>query len=192
MTRLAWLLVAVGVLIVCALLVAAFLLGRRARNRSSPSTKATSPSGGWREILGKLPVTARSLPVVVVVGERGSGKSRLIQRAFGARTGFAGHAVTARDDFRISAYAPGPLLIQVTSAFPGAILAEASMSFLGLGAPPGTPSWGALVDQGTQYLLVAPHVALFPGLALAVTVLGFNFLGDAVRDALDPKRQGFR
>jgi len=84
--------------------------------------------------------------------------------------------------------AAGPLLIQVTSAFPGAILAEASMSFLGLGAPPGTPSWGALVDQGTQYLLVAPHVALFPGLALALTVLGFNFLGDAVRDALDPKR----
>jgi peptide/nickel transport system permease protein len=84
--------------------------------------------------------------------------------------------------------AAGPLLIQATSAFPGAILAEASLSFLGLGAPPGTPSWGALVDQGTQYLLVAPHVALFPGLALAITVLGFNFLGDAVRDALDPKR----
>jgi peptide/nickel transport system permease protein len=84
--------------------------------------------------------------------------------------------------------AAGPLLIQATFAFPGAILAEASLSFLGLGAPPGTPSWGALVDQGTQYLLVAPHVALFPGLALALTVLGFNFLGDAVRDALDPKR----
>jgi peptide/nickel transport system permease protein len=86
--------------------------------------------------------------------------------------------------------AAGPLLIQVTFALPGAILAEASLSFLGLGAPPGTPSWGALVDQGTQYLLVAPHVALFPGLALAVTVLGFNFLGDAVRDALDPRRAG--
>jgi peptide/nickel transport system permease protein len=84
--------------------------------------------------------------------------------------------------------AAGPLLIQATAAFPGAILAEASLSFLGLGAPPGTPSWGALVDQGTQYLLVAPHVALFPGFALALTVLGFNFLGDAVRDALDPKR----
>lgn len=84
--------------------------------------------------------------------------------------------------------ASGPLLVQATFALPGAILAEASLSFLGLGAPPGTPSWGALVDQGTQYLLVAPHVALFPGLALAVTVLGFNFLGDAVRDALDPKR----
>ena len=86
--------------------------------------------------------------------------------------------------------AAGPLLIQMSSAFPGAILAEASMSFLGLGAPPGTPSWGALVDQGTQYLLVAPHVALFPGLALALTVLGFNFLGDSVRDALDPRRRG--
>jgi peptide/nickel transport system permease protein len=83
--------------------------------------------------------------------------------------------------------AAGPLVVQATSALPGAILAEASLSFLGLGAPPGTPSWGALVDQGTQYLLVAPHVALFPGLTLALTVLGFHLLGDAVRDTLDPK-----
>lgn len=86
--------------------------------------------------------------------------------------------------------AAGPLVIQATSALPGAILAEASLSFLGLGAPPGTPSWGALVDQGTQYLLVAPHVAFFPGLALALTVLGFHLLGDAVRDTLDPKHRG--
>lgn len=86
--------------------------------------------------------------------------------------------------------AAGPILIQATFAIPGAILAEASLSFLGLGAPPGTPSWGALVDQGAQYLLVAPHVALFPGIAIAITVLGFNFLGDAVRDELDPKRVG--
>ena len=86
--------------------------------------------------------------------------------------------------------AAGPLIVQATFGIPGAILAEASLSFLGLGVPPGTPSWGALVDQGTQYLLVAPHIALFPGLALAITVLGFNFLGDAARDALDPKRAG--
>jgi peptide/nickel transport system permease protein len=83
--------------------------------------------------------------------------------------------------------AAGPIVVQATFAVPGAILAEASLSFLGLGAPPGTPSWGALVDQGTQYLLVAPHVALFPGLAIALTVLGFNFLGDALRDAVDPR-----
>lgn len=86
--------------------------------------------------------------------------------------------------------AAGPLLVQATFALPGAIVAEASLSFLGLGVPPGTPSWGALVDQGTQYLLVAPHVALFPGIALAVTVLGFNLLGDALRDAMDPRHEG--
>ena len=86
--------------------------------------------------------------------------------------------------------AAGPLLVQATFALPGAIVAEASLSFLGLGVPPGTPSWGALVDQGTQYLLVAPHVALFPGIALALTVLGFNLLGDAMRDALDPRHEG--
>ncbi|MFB1479376.1 ABC transporter permease [Corallococcus sp. RDP092CA] len=86
--------------------------------------------------------------------------------------------------------AAGPLLVQATFALPGAIVAEASLSFLGLGVPPGTPSWGALVDQGTQYLLVAPHVALFPGIALALTVLGFNLLGDALRDAMDPRHEG--
>jgi peptide/nickel transport system permease protein len=85
--------------------------------------------------------------------------------------------------------AAGPLLIQATSALPGTLLAESSLSFLGLGAPPGTASWGALVDQGTQYLLVAPHVALFPGLALALAVLGFHLLGDAVRDTLDPRHE---
>jgi peptide/nickel transport system permease protein len=82
--------------------------------------------------------------------------------------------------------AAGPLLVQATFGIPAAILAEASLSFLGLGAPPGTPSWGALIDQGAQYLLVAPHVALFPGLCLAATVLGLNLLGDALRDALAP------
>lgn len=83
--------------------------------------------------------------------------------------------------------AAGPLVVQATFAVPGAILAEASLSFLGLGAPLGTPSWGALIDQGAHYLLIAPHVALFPGLCLLFTVLGLNLLGDALRDALDPR-----
>lgn len=103
-----------------------------------------------------------------------------------ARVLGAGHA---RILFRhLLPNAAGPLLVQATFAVPGIILAEASLSFLGLGVPPGTPSWGALVDQGTQYLLVAPHIALFPGIALAIVVLGFNFLGDALRDAMDPRR----
>lgn len=83
----------------------------------------------------------------------------------------------------------GPLVVQATFGVPGVVLAEASLSFLGLGAPPGTPSWGALVDQGTQYLVVAPHVALVPGLCIAATVLGFNLLGDGLRDRLDPRRR---
>jgi len=81
----------------------------------------------------------------------------------------------------------GPILVQATFGLPGAILAEAALSFLGLGVRPGTPSWGALVDQGSAHLLDAPHVALIPGAAIAVTVLGFNFLGEAVRERLDPK-----
>lgn len=84
----------------------------------------------------------------------------------------------------------GPVLVQATFGIPGAMLAEASLSFLGLGVPPGTPSWGSLVDQGTQYLLVAPHVALVPGLAIAVSVLGFNLLGDGLRDRFDPRAGG--
>lgn len=86
----------------------------------------------------------------------------------------------------------GPLLVQATFGLPGAILTEASLSFLGLGVPPGTPSWGALADEGCTYLLKAPHLAIFPGLAIAITVLGFNFLGDALRDRFDPKGAGGR
>ena len=67
------------------------------------------------------------------------------------------------------------------------IVAEASLSFLGLGVVPPTPSWGSMIDDGRLYLEQAPHVAAFPGLAILVTVLGLNFLGDGLRDALDVK-----
>ncbi|MBI4277061.1 MAG: ABC transporter permease [Armatimonadetes bacterium] len=68
-----------------------------------------------------------------------------------------------------------------------AILLEAALSFLGLGVKPPTPSWGLMVATGRDFLEIAPHVATFPGLAIAVTVLGFNLLADGLRDALDPK-----
>jgi peptide/nickel transport system permease protein len=79
----------------------------------------------------------------------------------------------------------GPLAVQATFGFAGAIVAEASLSFLGLGTQPPTPSWGAMLNEGRSFLLVAPHVALFPGLAVFATVLGINFLGDGLRDWLD-------
>ncbi|MBM3470530.1 MAG: ABC transporter permease [Armatimonadetes bacterium] len=68
-----------------------------------------------------------------------------------------------------------------------AILLEAALSFLGLGIQPPTPSWGLMVSTGRDYLVIAPHIATFPGLAIAFAVLGFNLLGDGLRDALDPK-----
>jgi peptide/nickel transport system permease protein len=78
------------------------------------------------------------------------------------------------------------LIVQATLGMGGAILAEASLSFLGLGVQPPTPSWGTMLNFGRAHLLDAPHLTIFPGLAIAVLVLGFNFLGDGLRDALDP------
>jgi peptide/nickel transport system permease protein len=79
--------------------------------------------------------------------------------------------------------------VQATLGMGGAILAEASLSFLGLGVQPPTPSWGTMLNYGRIHLLDAPHLTIFPGLAIAVLVLGFNFLGDGLRDLLDPKMQ---
>ena len=76
--------------------------------------------------------------------------------------------------------------VQATLGMGGAILAEAALSFLGLGVQPPTPSWGTMLNYGRGHLLDAPHLTIFPGLAIAIVVLGFNFLGDGLRDALDP------
>ena len=76
--------------------------------------------------------------------------------------------------------------VQATLGMGGAILAEASLSFLGLGVQPPTPSWGTMLNYGRGHLLDAPHLTVFPGVAIAILVLGFNFLGDGLRDAFDP------
>jgi peptide/nickel transport system permease protein len=79
------------------------------------------------------------------------------------------------------------VIVQAMLGMAGAILAEASLSFLGLGVQPPTPSWGTMLDAGRSHLFDAPHLTLFPGLAIATLVLGFNFLGDGLRDRIDPK-----
>lgn len=76
--------------------------------------------------------------------------------------------------------------VQATLGMGGAILNEASLSFLGLGVQPPTPSWGTMLNYGRGHLLDAPHLTIFPGVAIAILVLGFNFLGDGLRDAFDP------
>jgi peptide/nickel transport system permease protein len=68
-----------------------------------------------------------------------------------------------------------------------AVVAESTLSFLGMGVPPPAPSWGWTLAFGTRYLRDAPHIATFSGLAIMATVLGFNLLGDGVRDLLDPR-----
>jgi ABC-type dipeptide/oligopeptide/nickel transport system permease subunit len=85
-----------------------------------------------------------------------------------------------------------PLIVSFTMGVATTILAEASLSFLGLGAQPPTPSWGAMVSAGKDHLRAAPWMSLFPGLFLAGAVLSLNLLGDAVRDALDPRTVGTR
>jgi peptide/nickel transport system permease protein len=81
------------------------------------------------------------------------------------------------------------LVVQTSIALSWAILTEASLSFLGLSAQPPTPSWGAMLNEGRQNLELAPHLAVFPGLAIMLAVLGFNLLGDGLRDALDPRKR---
>ena len=80
-----------------------------------------------------------------------------------------------------------PLLIQATFGISAAIMAEGGLSFLGLGAQPPTPSWGSMLSEGRQFLLVAPHLTVFPGLAMMMTVLATNLVGDGIRDLLEKR-----
>ncbi len=82
-----------------------------------------------------------------------------------------------------------PLIVQASLGMAGAVLSEASLSFLGLGIPPPAPSWGTMIEEARQYFSITPHVLAFPGIAIALTVLAFNFIGDGLREYLDPKQR---
>jgi len=83
----------------------------------------------------------------------------------------------------------GPIIVQATFGIPQAILFEAFLSFLGLGVPPPTPSWGSMAADGRNALEFAPYVVLAPSIALSLTLMAFNFVGDGLRDALDPRQK---
>jgi peptide/nickel transport system permease protein len=80
-----------------------------------------------------------------------------------------------------------PMMVQATIAFSYAILVESALSFLGLGAQPPDPSWGSMINAGRGMMGVAPWLGIVPGAAIFVSVLGFNLLGDGLRDLLDPR-----
>ena len=81
----------------------------------------------------------------------------------------------------------GPIIVYSTLSLGDAILGAAVLSFLGLGAQPPIPEWGAMLNEAQKYITLAPHLSIFPGLAIFLTVLGFNLFGDGLRDILDPK-----
>jgi peptide/nickel transport system permease protein len=82
----------------------------------------------------------------------------------------------------------GPVIVAATIAVAAAIITESTLSFLGLGFPPDIPTWGRILNDSRDYLDIAMHWALFPGIAIFITVLTINFIGDGLRDALDPRR----
>jgi len=83
----------------------------------------------------------------------------------------------------------GPIIVQATFGVPAAILFEAFLSFLGIGVQPPTPSWGSMAADGLAAIRIAPHMVIFPSVALSLTLMAFNFLGDGLRDALDPRQK---
>ena len=107
------------------------------------------------------------LPYIEAARSQGAGNGRIIRR-------------------HVLPNIMAPVIVQATISIAFAILAEASLSFLGLGTQPPTPSWGLMIQASRDYLDVAPWTALVPGVAVALAVLGLNMLGDALRDALDP------
>jgi ABC-type dipeptide/oligopeptide/nickel transport system permease subunit len=80
-----------------------------------------------------------------------------------------------------------PIIVQGALRVSAAIITEAGLSFLGLGPPPPTPVWGSMIAEGRNFIIMAPHISTFPGIALMITVVGLNLLGDGLRDTLDPK-----
>lgn len=81
----------------------------------------------------------------------------------------------------------GPIIVNTSFGMAGVIMIESALSFLGLGVPVNTPSWGGMLDQGTQFLFIAPHLSIIPGIFIMLVVMGFNFLGDGLRDKLAPR-----
>jgi peptide/nickel transport system permease protein len=140
------------------------------------------------------------LPITLVIGiTSGIGSSRVIRSAvIGIKTNTyiaaadaIGNGPTRTMIRHILPNILAPIIIGFTLGVGSAILAEASLSFLGLGVPPNIPSWGSMLsNEGRQYMEKAPLLAFWPGLALSLAVFGINMFGDALRDLLDPRLRG--
>ncbi|GAB2464346.1 hypothetical protein GCM10027063_02110 [Promicromonospora xylanilytica] len=126
-----------------------------------------------------------SIPAFARVARSGTLQVMRSDYVLAARAANRGEAATAAR--HVLPNIAGTVLVQCSVNFAIAVLAEAGLSFLGLGTPPPTPSWGRMLQESQQFLGVADHLAIVPGVAIAVAVLGFNLLGDGLRDVLDPR-----
>jgi len=111
----------------------------------------------------------------------------LRERDFVAASRLAGAGSLRLLVIHILPNALAPVLVSATLGVAGAILVESSLSFLGLGVQPPHPSWGNMLMEGKDVLEIAPWLSLYPGLAILITVLGYNLLGESLRDLLDPR-----
>ncbi|HEU4369666.1 MAG TPA: ABC transporter permease [Methylomirabilota bacterium] len=98
--------------------------------------------------------------------------------------GVSGPAIIAR---HVLPNVLAPIIVQAALRVSGAIITESGLSFLGLGPPPPTPVWGSMIAEGRNFIVMAPHISTIPGIALMVTIVGLNLLGDGLRDTLDPR-----
>ncbi|HAJ38338.1 MAG TPA: peptide ABC transporter permease [Chloroflexi bacterium] len=171
--------------------------------------------GGWTDaILSRLVDTLMSFPIIalLIVLAAVLGPSLLTTVVVIGVTVWSRYARVVRADvmslrerdFIVAAYASGvrnwriiwrhlvpnalgPVIVLASLGIGGIIILEAALSFLGLGVRPPAPSWGAILADGRAYILRYPHISFFPGVMIVFTVLAFNFVGDGLRDALDPK-----
>ena len=150
-------------------IVVVAVLGRGVQNVIYAVAVAMVPTYARLMRVGVL--AAKQQPYVEAARALGAGNGRL----------FARHILPA---------CATPLLVQATLGIGTAILEAAGLSFLGLGVQPPAPEWGAMLGQGRGAIFAAPHIVLYPGLAIAITVLGFNLLGEGVQEVLDVHRGG--
>lgn len=163
----------------------------------------------WNDIVQAFPPLLLAIILAAVWG--GSTATAMVALGIGASPGVArvvrsGTLQVLSREFALAARAAGRgpfylalrhvlpnirgiLIVQATVGFALAVLAEAALSFLGLGTPPPTPSWGRMLQEGQSLLQVQPLLVLWPGAAIAVTILGFNLLGDGLRDRFDPRME---
>jgi peptide/nickel transport system permease protein len=136
-------------------------------------------------IIGALALTQWPVTTRVVRGEVLSLREREFTEAARA-LGFSSSRIIFR---HLLPNAMAPVIVTATLGIGNTIILEAGLSFLGLGVAPPTPSWGAMINEGRHFLFVAPHLTTVPGLAIMITVMAFNFLGDGLRDAMDVREE---